>query len=78
MRLIIEEAAAILKARADHVLATADASDYKSRIAAMVQLDHVKKLAWVYELLEEPTECKMCMAAPCLCNSVPLIKELLR
>lgn len=55
-RLIIEEAAAVLKGHAKRMHEMAGADDWKSKTAAMITMDHVKKLAWVHGLLAINTE----------------------
>lgn len=54
VRLIIEEAAAVLKGHAERMHEMAAADDWKSKTAAMLTMDHVKKLAWVHGLLTPP------------------------
>lgn len=51
VRLIIREAAAVLKGHAERMHEMADAEDWKSKTAAMLTMDHVKKLAWVHDLI---------------------------
>lgn len=52
--LIIEEAAGVLKGHAERMMSMAAPDDYKSRIAAALTMDHVKKLAWVHSLIKPP------------------------
>jgi len=54
VRLIIEEAAAVLKGHAERMHEMAAADDWKSKTAAMLTMDHVKKLARVHGLLTPP------------------------
>jgi hypothetical protein len=56
VRLIIEEAAAVLKGHAERMHEMAAPDDWKSKTAAMLTMDHVKKLAWVHGLLTPPNE----------------------
>ena len=56
-RLIIEEAAAVLKGHAERMHAMAAPDDWQSKTAAMLTMDHVKKLAWVHKLIT-PSEAK--------------------
>jgi hypothetical protein len=55
-RLIIEEAAAVLKGHAERMHSMAAPDDWKSKTAAMLTMDHVKKLAWVHGLLAPPNK----------------------
>lgn len=54
MRLIIEEAAAVLKGHAERMHEMAAPDDWKSKTAAAMTMDHVKKLAWVHSMLTPP------------------------
>ncbi len=54
VRLVIEESAAVLKGHAERMHKMAAADDWKSKTAAMLTMDHVKKLAWVHGLLTPP------------------------
>lgn len=51
-RLIIEESAAVLKGHAERMYQMAAPDDWKSKTAAMLTMDQVKKLGWVHGLLE--------------------------
>lgn len=51
-RIILQDAAGVLKGHAERLLAQAEQGDWKSETAAAMTLDQVKKLAWVYDLLK--------------------------
>lgn len=60
VRLIIEEAGGVLAGHAERMHQQAAPDDWKTKTAAFLTADHVKKLSWVYSLLEEPAPCAEC------------------
>lgn len=51
-RIILQDAAGVLKGHAERLFQQAENGDWKSETAAAMTLDQVNKLAWVYDLLK--------------------------